>query len=39
MQYFKLDTVIEKVISKKMQKDVLQITSEPRDLTVALKMI
>ncbi|MGG5736166.1 MULTISPECIES: GNAT family N-acetyltransferase [Bacillus cereus group] len=34
---FQGDTVIDKVISKKMKKDVLQITSEPRDLTVALK--
>ncbi|MED0902067.1 GNAT family N-acetyltransferase [Bacillus nitratireducens] len=33
---FQGDTVIDKVISKKMKKDVLQITSEPRDLTVAL---
>ncbi|WP_242235325.1 GNAT family N-acetyltransferase [Bacillus cereus group sp. BfR-BA-01316] len=34
---FQVDTFIEKVISKNVQKDVLQITSEPRDLTVALK--
>ncbi|QWH17200.1 GNAT family N-acetyltransferase [Bacillus mycoides] len=34
---FQVDIVIEKVISKNVQKDVLQITSEPRDLTVALK--
>ncbi|PFB99702.1 GNAT family N-acetyltransferase [Bacillus cereus] len=34
---FQGDTVIDKVISEKMKKDVLQITSEPRDLTVALK--
>lgn len=34
---FQGDTVIEKVLSKNVQKDVLQITSEPRDLTVALK--
>ncbi len=33
---FQGDTVIDKVISEKMKKDLLQITSEPRDLTVAL---
>ncbi|PFL17255.1 GNAT family N-acetyltransferase [Bacillus cereus] len=33
---FQGDEVINKVISEKMKKDVLQITSEPRDLTVAL---
>lgn len=34
---FQGDTVIEKVLSENVQKEVLQITSEPRDLTVALK--
>ncbi|KZE06867.1 acetyltransferase GNAT family [Bacillus mycoides] len=33
---FQGDTVIDKVISEKMKKDLLQITSELRDLTVAL---
>ncbi|QWG50037.1 GNAT family N-acetyltransferase [Bacillus mycoides] len=33
---FQGDTVIDKAISEKMKKDLLQITSEPRDLTVAL---
>ncbi|MBK5487343.1 GNAT family N-acetyltransferase [Bacillus sp. TH17] len=34
---FQVDTVIEKVISKNVQKELLSITSESRDLTVDLK--
>ncbi|MBE5105161.1 GNAT family N-acetyltransferase [Bacillus thuringiensis] len=34
---FRLDTVIEKVINTDMQKDVLRIIAEPRDLAVDLK--
>lgn len=34
---FRLDTVIEKVINTEIQKDVLRIIAEPRDLAVDLK--